>query len=286
MVECTKQIVLAFYKAYVDKRTGLAFLSAMLMLFSTASYAERIIGGCPASAPPIRTDFQMPRGEKLEYDISFFGLKTGQAKFTTSDTPAKFWVKAKGRLRLNSFFHWIDDVDGRMVSYLRPLDGRPGRMFNQVTSGKDNELRESAVFSGKNDVKGTLLYKGRKKPAKLQGTSDVLDSLSVLYYLRSRKLVPGAPFCFEVYHRRRLWRIEGQMLKKTPFTKGPVRGEALLVEATFRRLGGGKSGAKPNVVRTWLSADRQQLPLRLTSALGFGDLEVDLKRYRISKASK
>ena len=76
------------------------------------------------------------------------------------------------------------------------------------------------------------------------------------------------------------------MLKKTSFAKGPVQGKALLVEATFRRLGGGKAGAKPNAVRTWLSADRQQLPLRLSAALGFGDLEVDLKRYRISKASK
>mgnify|MGYP002038294664 CR=1 FL=1 len=105
-------------------------------------------------------------------------------------------------------------------------------------------------------------------------------------HLRGRKLVAGESFCFEVYHRRRLWRIEGEMLKKTSHTKGPIRGEALLVEATFRRLGGGKAGAKPNVVRTWLSSDGKQIPLRMSSSLGFGDLEVYLKTYRNSKASQ
>ena len=107
-----------------------------------------------------------------------------------------------------------------------------------------------------------------------------------MYYLRSRKMVEQKPFCFEVYHRRRLWRVEGQVVGTETLKRGPLQGEAKVIEARFRRLGGGKAGGKPHSIKVWLSKNTQQLPLKLTSTLGLGEIEVDLSRYRISKASK
>ena len=37
--------------------------------------------------------------------------------------------------------------------------------------------------------------------------ADVVDILSIVYWLRSRQLEPGKRFCFEMFHRRRLWRL-------------------------------------------------------------------------------
>jgi len=269
-------------QGYLKVMKYLWVLPLGFILLSTTSHATRIVGGCASPAPPANQGYEVPVGEKLKYKISFLGMKRGHVFFVTSATSSNFWVKVKARLRLDGFFHWLDDIDGRMVSYVRPSDARPGRMFNHVSSGKYDEIRESAIFSGKNEVKGTLLYKGRKRPAKLAGTSDVLDALSVMYYLRSRQFVAGAPFCFEVYHRRRLWRIDGQMQQKVSLSNG----DALQIVASFRRLGGGKADATPKTLTAWLSADRQQLPLKLTSPMGFGDLNVDLVNYRLLKASR
>ena len=155
-------------------------------------------------------------------------------------------------------------------------------MYNHVYAGNSGEVRESGVFKSNNHVSGTLLYKGRKRPATLQGTSEVVDALSALYYLRHRKFKAQENFCFEVYHRRRLWRVEGQMSHKENISVKAGKGDAIVLEATVRRLGGGKNQGQRHPVKLWLSHDRHRLPLQFEAPIGFGDLRAELVGYTLS----
>jgi len=256
---------------------------AISLLANAQLHAQSIVGGCEAPSPPLHAKHQLVPGELLHYEINYFGMSQGEASFKTRATKGGFWVKTVGRLHLDGFFHVLDDINGRMVSYVNPKNGKPGRMYNHVYGGKKREIRESAVFSGKNEVNGSLLYKGRKRPATLKGTSEVVDGLSVMYFLRHRDFVQKEPFCFEVYHRRRLWRIEGQMTHQEQVAVKAGKGQALVLEATLRRLGGGKRQGAKQPVKLWLSNDSNRLPLKMETPIGFTDLRVELAGYKLSK---
>ncbi len=254
----------------------------MALLWADPGLAQSIVGGCEAPSPALRKKHRVDVNEKLEYQLKFLGMNRGKAFFQTRKTKGGFWVKSKGKLKLDGFFHWLDAIDGRMVSFLNPKNSKPGRMFNHVYAGNSGEVRESAVFSADHHVSGTLIYKGRKRPATLQGTSEVVDALSALYYLRHRKFKAQKKFCFEVYHRRRLWRVEGQMSHKENISVKAGKGDAIVLKATVRRLGGGKSQGQRHQVKLWLSHDRHRLPLKFEAPIGFGDLRAELVGYTLS----
>lgn len=262
-----------------------ALCGAALMFLSfkvTPAAAQTVVGGCEAPAPKLQKGRLLKPKEKLRYNIKFMGLTRGFVSFKTRPTKGKFWIKAQGRLKIDGFFHWLDEIDGRMVSYVNPKTGKPGRMFNSVLGGETGEIRESAIFQGEEEVKGTLLHRGRKRPASLKATTEVVDALSALYYLRHRKLTQDRPFCFETYHRRRLWRVEGVMSARKKVSLSAGKFKAVLLEATVRRLGGGKAQGKKYPVKLWLGDDEHRLPLKFETPIGFGDLHVELAEYKLS----
>lgn len=235
-------------------------------------------------------------GELLSYDVAFLGIRTGKVNLkvgekTVVDGIGTYPLQAQAKT--DGFLEVLGNFDARMVSFFDPRTLMPVRMANRVVSTQRFEdtptiSREDGAFApaviGPDGPNGGGVHARLKrtgpdgkldKKARLKSSADVVDLLSVVYYLRSRALPPGAPFCFELYHRRRLWRVEGTVggveLVRAPI--GARRAQRLdaRISATT-----GKQKAEPRQVTAWLSDDADRFPVLVSTPDKVGSLELRL----------
>ena len=127
-------------------------------------------------------------------------------------------------------------------------------------------------------VEGELSARGPEGPADHEGQlafdGAVLDGLSLIWSLRARPLAPGQRFCFIVYHRRALWRFEGEagMAEEVRVPHGTFR--AARLAAALRR--GGASPPEVRTIRIWLSADDARIPVVLEADHPLGTVALRL----------
>jgi hypothetical protein len=247
------------------------------------------VGACKDGALPVKAgSLPFGPGEKLSFDVTLLGIRTGKIHLEVDPRERRDGTWAyplRATAKTESLFSVLGSLDGKMISWLDVGDLKPARMVNHFVVERFAKpkviAREDAAFAGDGQVAARLAYtrEGTTKvaPAKLQSRAELLDVLSVVYAMRARAYVPGERYCFEVYHRRRLWRVEGEVgaveLARSPYTTR----RAWKVAGKLRQVG---SPAKARPVTTWVSADDDRLPLRVKTPDVIGDLEVQLTRFR------
>jgi hypothetical protein len=257
-------------------------------------------GGCAVLPLPTRGDsLPFGPGETLGYEVRLLGVRTGRVDLRMGEQASVDGERVYplfASAQTTGFLSVLGELDGRMISYLDPETGRPVRMVNRFvtdTLGSPRKLaREDAAFSSDAQVAGELTYQQGSeestRPARLRATGDLLDALSVIYYARSRTLTQGEPFCFEIYHRRRLWRVEGRV-GETKVVSAPFGSRrAQRVEGTLTLVGGGDQ--RPRHVVAWVSDDADRLPLLVQTPDRMGTLSVRLTGFssgrRLSRAAE
>jgi hypothetical protein len=248
-------------------------------------------GGCESAPLPTVSD-QLPfgPGEMLSYNVHALGLQTGRVWLRVGERqemdsepvyPLQAQAKTSGLVSV------LGSLDGRMLSYVSPDDAQPVRMVNRFITesllSPKRLAREDAAFSPDAQVAGRLHYRVgddvSTRPVKLKATGDdLVDVLSVIYYMRSRAMNAGDRYCFEIYHRRRLWRVEGQVggtkMIRSPFATRRARQIAGVIE-----LVGARPGQEPRGVVAWVSDDDDRLPLLVETPDRFGKLDVRLATW-------
>jgi hypothetical protein len=259
--------------------------------------APQVVGGCKEPSLPMLHDrLAFGPGETLSYDVTYLGIRAGKIGLhvdekTHADGTSVFPLRAS--MRTDGVLSMLGAVDGHMVSWLDASTLLPVRSVNRVVvnqpfSPGPIEAREDAAFAPARLVRGVpeggevntrFVAHGPKAnehlSARVQSNVDVVDVLSVFYYLRSRELVEGASFCFEVFFRRRMWRVEGTV-GPTELVHVPLgHRSAVRLDGTLRRIGG-KNPPDPRAVQVWLGTDERHEPLRVTTPQGFSNLELVL----------
>jgi hypothetical protein len=228
-------------------------------------------------------------GEFMSFDITLAGIRTGRVNMKVGDRVvidgvATFPLQAQATT--DSFLDFFGHFDARMVSFLDPSTMLPVRMVNHVVAKQPFvdtpvDSREDAAFA-----KGRLaahLRRTSKDPAfdmtqHLNTASDVVDVLSVVYYLRGHELDEGTPFCFELYHRRRLWHVEGTV-GAVEVVQSPAGARAARrLDAVVTRIGSGVA-PPPRPVTAWLSDDADRFPVLVSTPDKLGDIEVKLTSF-------
>lgn len=250
----------------------------------------------PACAPLPMVGERLPYGpgELLGWDLTVLGLRTGRVlagvgERTTMDGADVYPVQA--RARTDGFLAVFGEVDARMVTYLEPATSEPVRMANKTTLAQPfgrapSITREDAAIAparvGPSAAHGarvrarlvvTTADTQRLREARLSSGADVLDVLSAFYWLRARQLAVGQRFCFDVYHRKRLFRVEGRVAEIEMKTVPLGARRALRLEAFVR----GRGTTRP--VRLWISDDQDRLPLLLSTPDPVGDIELRLGSF-------
>jgi Protein of unknown function (DUF3108) len=242
-------------------------------------------------------------GEELAYDIAYFGIRTGRAHLRVGDRTTLDGVSTyplQAQVKTDGFLEILGNLDVRMTSFLDPRFMTPTRMVNQTIAkggafgGGTVVSREDGAFAPQRigpqgpiggEVNARLERSGEgafNRRARLETDADVVDALSVVYYLRSRKLVQGQAFCFELYHRRRLWRVEGKAgaleTARAPFGARQSR----RLDATIVRVGG-KNPPPPRAITAYISNDAERLPLLVQTPERVGTIEVRLVTHKAGR---
>ena len=116
-----------------------------------------------------------------------------------------------------------------------------------------------------------------------EGTrTSTLDALSALYYLRSARLSPGEPFCFDLVAAGRYWRVTGAPAAGRETVETPAgRFETIRVDAEATRADvapGGKGRTRK--LHVWVSADARRLPISIVSEIDLGPVSATLRSWR------
>jgi hypothetical protein len=250
-----------------------------------------VVGGCTSKPlPAVSAGLPFGPGEVLSFDVAVLGVRTGRVRLKVGDKTEIDGVPVyalHANAKTTGFLSVFGELDGRMVSYLDPGALLPVRMVNQTRTKSPFKpplvIREDAAFGTDGRAAARLQWNSetgeRTSKGRAKATSDLVDVLSVVYYIRARQLDEGAPFCFEIYHRRRLWRAEGKVTGVETVSPpwGAHRGRRL--DATLRLVGGGKSAPAPRPFSVWLSTDADRLPLLVRTPDRLGDIEVRLRGF-------
>jgi len=241
-------------------------------------------------------------GESLSWDVTLLGVRAGRVAART-DEPTRIdgvdVYPVRARARTDSFLKAFGDFDASMVTFVDPRTSTPVRMANHVVShelfvDEPQVTREDAAFSPSTvgaggprggRVRGVFDHKGRgrkvHKEARVSSRAEVVDLLAVLPWLRSRELVAGRRFCVELFHRRRLYRVEGVFgaVEVVQVPAGQRRGRR--IDAAVQRA----EGRKPRALEVWLSDDDERVPLLVRSPEGVGSIELRLAHHQRGRAA-
>lgn len=241
------------------------------------------------SLPPLADQLPFGPGEQLSFRVSLLGFKTGTVALRIGERrgmdgvvvyPLHAQVQTEGILSV------LGTMKGRMVSWLDPNTLQPVRMVNRFTfrtpfRRAERLVREDAAFGPGGNVVGRLLSKkgddAHTYAARARATADLLDVVSVIYYARARDYTEGTPFCFEIFHRRRLWRVQGTVGPSEVISPPFGARRARRIDAQLRRVG--LTSTEPREVTAWVSEDDDRLPLRVQTPDYAGTLEVSLVTF-------
>lgn len=250
-----------------------------------------------APLPPLRERLPFGPGEVLSFDVALLGVRTAKVNVRVGERTEMDGVTTyplQAQAKSDGFLELLGKFDARMVSFFDPRTLLPVRMVNRTTSHQAFSdapflAREDGAFAPVavgpagpigGEVNARLQRSGPDlavdRKGRLKSNADVVDVLSVLYSLRSRELPSGQPFCFELYHRLRLWRVEGS-IGDVELVRAPVgQRRARRLVATLSP--GARSKEPPRTVTMWIGDDEARLPVLVSAPMtdGVGQLELRL----------
>lgn len=265
-----------------------------------AGEAAPTLRGCPGPLlPAMRERLPFGPGEQITYDITFLGVRTGRAHLKVGERAVMDGVATyplQGQLQTDGFLSVFGTLDARMVSFFDPRTLAPVRMVNRVEvrepfATAPTISREDGAFAAAQltpegpkggEVNTRLRRSGPKgdfdRSGRFTSGAEVVDLVSVIYYLRAHQLPADAPFCFELYHRRRLWRVSGTVgaVELVAAPAGARRARRL--DALLARTG--KEAPAPRPVTAWISVDADHVPWLVRTPEGIGQLEARLRAIR------
>ncbi|HEY1099604.1 MAG TPA: DUF3108 domain-containing protein, partial [Myxococcota bacterium] len=96
----------------------------------------------------------------------------------------------------------------------------------------------------------------------VKSNADVVDTLGIVYWLRARDLREGQRFCFEMFHRKKLWQVEAVVGGVTSTATPALTRRARRLDVTILRA---KKGTDARPMTVWISDDAERIPLRLST---------------------
>jgi len=248
-------------------------------VIALAPLAALAISAAPACGlPPLRDEPPPFRpGETLAYDVEVMGVvKAGSLTLAVEPPISRgTLLPLRARLRNTSVFAKVRRVKGYALSWvdartLRPQRYRDDAEEDGVRKTTDTRLDRPgpiAMAWSLGDKKGTTTFTRQR---------DVLDLLSLVFYLRAARLEPGKPICVDLVASRRFWRLRGSVAAGSERVESAAGiFDTVRVDAVVTRA---DSGGKPRNVHLWFSKDERRLPVAAVGEIDLGPVSAKLAR--------
>ena len=242
---------------------SLLTLAVLVFTAETASYpVTRALADAPYVSP-----HPMQVGETLVYDVSLGAFSAGTQSITVVEETTE-WDEPVYRIEsdahtsalMSRFYHFRD----HKVSYVRKSDLLPVRYEKQL---EDRKYRGDFKVEFDRDSNTAEVWRNGKRDPDVDMPPNVLDELSMIYYLRSKDLRVGDTYEYTFFTGKQL--ISVSVLVKSryymdvpePVGKTPVY-----------RL------ESDDGYVIWITADEHRIPVRIEApAKVFGKLVAKLR---------
>lgn len=229
----------------------------------------------PKDGPrPFRT------GETLSYDLDLLGMvKAGNLELTVERPISGGQLLAfRARAKTSAQVADIEKLTAVALSWVDVKTLRPERYIDEAEEGEVLRKSDVTLLPARPEVTIKGENAGKRSEVRFHREKDVLDTVSVIYLLRSAKLAPGDRFCFDGVGRGRYWRMEATVSNAKDKVETPAgRFSTLRVDLSARRA---DAPATPYQIHLWFSADARRLLVAAVADLDFGPASVTLVSVR------
>lgn len=231
--------------------------------------------------PPLRStaEFLSAEEEVLSYRISMLGLPVGSGELTAKRDQSG--VRISLRVASNALIATLYPVDDRVETRL--LGGNYIITRIRQREGAFRGERGFTLFLRERSVFWIDLLKKVSTREPLP-TSDVLDILSGLYYLRNRPLQVGKSERLQIFDSNVFTSVPVEVLRREELSlSGVGKVNALLLhprlvtEGIFRRTG---------EIRIWVTDDERHVPVRMETSVLPGRVTAELVDSRVTEREK
>lgn len=238
----------------------------------TKSYIQAVLGLALFFLAAAAAAITIP--ERLEYDLTWSGIKAGTAALETRENgPYIQFVSSAQSTDFVSVFYRVDDV---VVTSLKkePHKTLPGTPYNyRLITSEGKHKKDKEVWFDFKGKKATYMDYIDKERLEVRISDATMDALSCFYYVRYLPLQVGKSLYAEIFDGKKLYKVEVQIVKKeeieTPLGtfKTILIRPLLLTEGIFSRKGD---------VLIWVTDDAKRLPVLLKSKVKVGAIKATL----------
>lgn len=214
--------------------------------------------------------FKVP--EMLKYDLTWTGIKAGEATLEISDNGQGIGIVSIARsAKWVSFFYTVEDrVESRLANNPRII-GHPVNYLLKLREGKHRKNKE-VIFDFKN-LKAIYIDYIDKERKEFEIPPAIFDPLSSFYHLRTLNLEVGKSVYVTVFDSKKVWDVEVQVLRKERIVVPAGTFNTIVVKPLLKSEG---IFFRKGDVFIWLTDDERRIPVMLKSKIKIGVVNANL----------
>ncbi len=220
--------------------------------------------------------FSIP--EKLHYDLTWVGIKTGEAELEVRETAKDIQIISKANSSdWASIFHRVDDIvvstirKGENKGYCEGFIGVPHNYRIKIHEGRYQRDKEFLMDHVAKKVTYTNYLAKEKKEFVINEST--LDPLSSFYYVRMLPLEVGKSVFLDVFDSKKLYKAEVQVLKREVLETPAGTFKTVLIKPILRSEG---IFFKKGDILIWLTDDSRKIPVMVKTKVGVGSVKAIL----------
>lgn len=266
----------------MNYKKGAVFFIVLFFLASphVKIYAEQLI--VKQNVKLNQEIFPLRIGEEFMYMINWGIIRAGSATLKVDslvkcgDTEC---YKIKTYTQTNSFFDKIYKVRDSIESLVETSLKRSRYYYKKQREGNFRRNDELMFDYHKEEV--TLKRNGRiENTIKIQGDKDLLDPLSVLYYVRAMNLKIGDVIEAYVSDGKDTYFLQIKVIKQERVKTWIGYFDCLKIEPNMQKMEGIFHKKDKAKIYVWLTNDNRKIPVKIQSEVFVGSFQVLLKEIR------
>lgn len=221
--------------------------------------------------PPVYS-FAIP--EKLHYDLTWSGIKTGDAVLeTTQNGEYVRLISRANTLPWASLFYIVDDtVTSTIKKGLSKAEGEfigvPQNYRMKIHEGR--QRRDKEFIMDHTTKKVTYINYLTKERKEFDIHECTLDPLSTFYLIRTLPLVVGNSVYIDVFDSEKLYKAEVKVLRKEVVETPAGKFNTVLVKPVIRSEG---IFFRKGDIYIWLTDDSRKIPVMMKTRISVGTVK-------------
>lgn len=212
--------------------------------------------------------------ERLEYDLTWSGIKAGTAELETVENGP--YIQFISRARSSDFVSVFYRVEDLAVSSMkkephRTLPGLPYSYRLKTSEGRHKKDKE--VFFDFAEKKVTFLNYLDKERQVFDIADGTMDALSCFFYVRYLPLQVGKSVYVEIFDNKKLYKAEVKVVKKEEIETSLGSFKTILIQPVLQSEG---IFSRKGDILIWLTDDAKRLPVLLKTKVKVGSIKATL----------